>query len=346
MVAMHKEVVIDLIRNYKTTTDVCKALGVSFDHNARRIKEIAKEAGLLELLKESNNTSGCGRHHVYKIHAQAGDQIKQLVMEGACIKDLVAVCNIPKYTVVKYLKVFGWYNQARLNGSTSRNKALLRCSYRVRDLNLFRRKYNLDQIQKEVAPLGSLKTKAELIRHCVQAYGMHATTARKMLCGVECQKHDNTGVYNSMYGVAPSPSSGIGASGRLVYEGHMLHFRSSLELRVFLTLIKSKVVFSLSRHRVKYTDPLGSSRTYNPDIVVGDCVYEIKPKKLTNTQLNQAKMKALEAYCSKFNLKCAFWTEETTPLISLTKKIVDELIERGQLNLSNNSSQKSIHYIQ
>lgn len=146
-----------------------------------------------------------------------------------------------------------------------------------------------------------------------------------------------TGKNNPMYGKSPSLLSGIGISGWILHNNEKYFFRSSLEMRVFLYLIEKNIDFKLSKHRISYVDN-NVNKTYNPDIVIDNIIYEIKPLQRIKLKSVKTKQKAAERYCNKFALKYQFITENTFNLSNITFDKVDSMIDSGVIILTNNKT--------
>lgn len=152
------------------------------------------------------------------------------------------------------------------------------------------------------------------------------------------------GKRNGMYGKSPGLAAGIGASGWLVENGIKYHFRSSLELKVFLALIKAGEPVMFSNHRIPYLDEKGEPRTYCPDLVIDTMVIEIKPTTLIHTERNELKFTAARLYCEQFGLKFEIRTEQDFKLTPLTPQIIQEMIKNQQLIVSDKSYDKLMRY--
>ena len=137
---------------------------------------------------------------------------------------------------------------------------------------------------------------------------------------------------NGMYGVSPPKEAGIGLKGHILIDDKYILFRSSLELKMFVHLSNLKIKFEICKHRIKYIFE-NKEYTYCPDIVINDCICEIKPKELVNLELNRYKFKALEEYCSKFNLKYEIITDEKYNLSYINMEYVDDLIKRDIIRI-------------
>jgi hypothetical protein len=103
-------------------------------------------------------------------------------------------------------------------------------------------------------------------------------------------------------------------------------------MKVYFYLLENMIEFSLSKHHIKY-EMEGKQKTYNPDIVIKNIIYEIKPQKLINLKNNIAKRIALENYCDKFNLKCDYITENTYNCDFINKEYIEDKLEKGILIL-------------
>ncbi len=145
-----------------------------------------------------------------------------------------------------------------------------------------------------------------------------------------------TGELNASYGISPSILSSQGLQGYLnVFEKRMM-FRSSLELKIFLFLLSKNIEFDLCDERIKYITKNGNSKTYLPDIKIGNTIYEIKQSCLVDSETVQEKFEALQRYCLLNNLKCEFITEKTYEISFVNKEYVNMMIENGKVELIQN----------
>lgn len=138
------------------------------------------------------------------------------------------------------------------------------------------------------------------------------------------------GELNKMFGKEPSKNAGIGIKGHLYAFGELIHFRSSLELRVYLYLIKNNIEFALSTHKIQYIKD-NTIRNYHPDIVIGHCIYEIKPDALTKIHKNKIKFDALLAYAKRINLMAAYITYETYDLSEINLEYIRQEMQKGNI---------------
>lgn len=138
---------------------------------------------------------------------------------------------------------------------------------------------------------------------------------------------------NLMYGKEPSHLAGIGIKGHIYAFGEKIHFRSSLELRIYLYLSKHGIKFSLSNHRIQYQLD-GKLRNYHPDIVIGQRICEIKPSGLIGHWRNKLKFEALGAYAKAKGLSAEYITGDTYDLSEIDLEYVKCQIERGLVEIN------------
>lgn len=152
------------------------------------------------------------------------------------------------------------------------------------------------------------------------------------------------GKLNLMYGKEPSKLAGIGIKGHVYAFGERIHFRSSLELRVYLYLIKYDIKFALSTHKIQYMLN-GSLRNYHPDIVIGQCIYEIKPTGLIDHPKNKLKFEALCKYANKFKLSAGYITHETYDISEINLMYIQSQIDRGIIEISDSEYKRLLKNI-
>lgn len=157
-------------------------------------------------------------------------------------------------------------------------------------------------------------------------------------------ENPQSGKLNPMYGKSPSKKSGIGVKGWIFIDGKRIFFRSSLELAVYSYLKANGIRFELSEHRIKYNYN-GIQRTYNPDIVVGTTVCEIKPSSMVSLPENVAKHSALIDYCKRFSLQPNIITEKTYDISSYaTLNNIDTEIKDGSILIDETNLNKLKKY--
>jgi len=152
------------------------------------------------------------------------------------------------------------------------------------------------------------------------------------------------GKLNPMYQREPSWRAGTGIKGHVLINGKKIHFRSSLELRVYLFLEKNNIEFNLSKHRIPYRFE-DKDRMYYPDITINENICEIKPKVKLNWEQNKAKHKNLKIYCKKFNLNCNYITEYTYDLTTISKKYIEDKIFKKDILITNKENKRLHNYI-
>lgn len=151
---------------------------------------------------------------------------------------------------------------------------------------------------------------------------IHKQTIIDALNKYNITKFINTDYYkNPMFGKSPSIKSGIGCKGWFYRKNQKLYFRSSLELKIFCFLDNKGKNFVMSKFRIPYLYQQ-KEFTYLPDIELEGIVYEIKPLKLQNTQLNQIKMKFAKEYLKQFNIDIKY-LDQTLLQNSNIEKVIE-----------------------
>lgn len=134
---------------------------------------------------------------------------------------------------------------------------------------------------------------------------------------------------NPMFGISPSYKAGIGCKGWVYIDDKKVFFRSTLELLVFYYLYLNNIQFRLSKHRIPYILK-SKKRTYNPDIVINNTVYQIKPENLLNSQQNLCKFKQAKLYFKKMQLQFGIITQYSYKLYQVLDQ-VEQGIENGKI---------------
>lgn len=127
----------------------------------------------------------------------------------------------------------------------------------------------------------------------IDRYGEEEANKRQDSLHIK-QSKNSSGKNNNMYGKPAPQGAGNGWKGR--YKDH--YFRSLREL-MFMIDMDTKGVTWISGEKgnsIRYQFN-GSERTYRPDFIAGNIMYELKPIKLHNTPNVLAKKEAAEAYC-------------------------------------------------
>lgn len=157
-------------------------------------------------------------------------------------------------------------------------------------------------------------------------------------------KNPQTGELNPMYGKSPGKNSGNGIKCYINTNGVSVFCRSSLELKIFAYLMRNGIQFESCKHRIPY-EYNGKSRTYLPDFVVGTTIYEIKPKYVVNSKINQTKFSAANDYCIQYGLQFEIITEKTFDLDFFDIQTLDSLIETKIVKMNNTEYNRIINYI-
>lgn len=152
------------------------------------------------------------------------------------------------------------------------------------------------------------------------------------------------GELNIMYNKSPDNKSGRGINGKVYINGEQFFFRSLLELQVFLYLELNNINFILSKHRIPYIYN-NSPKTYCPDIVINDTIYEIKPESLQSNNINKLKFNVLQEYCNKTHLKCEYIGYKTYNLSNINKQFILNKIENNIIKLSDKQYQRLLKNI-
>lgn len=149
---------------------------------------------------------------------------------------------------------------------------------------------------------------------------------------------------NPMYGKTPDSSAGIGTKGWCLWANKKIFFRSSLEMKIFFYLNDNNIRFELADDRIPYSMK-GENRTYCPDFVIGDTLYEIKPSALLSLKENKIKFEYAREYCREHKKNFVIITENTYPLEKYNKKYIDAAIKEGKLILDEENYQKLMRNI-
>lgn len=132
------------------------------------------------------------------------------------------------------------------------------------------------------------------------------------------KKHsqNNSGIGNPMYGKPCPGGAGYGWKGW--YKGHF--FRSLRELSFMIANNDWK---SAEHIRIEY-EYNNSARTYRPDFILGTRVIEIKPKKLHNTSLIQAKADAAKKHCASLGMTYELLDQEIVKFETLDNLVTNK----------------------
>jgi hypothetical protein len=111
------------------------------------------------------------------------------------------------------------------------------------------------------------------------------------------------------------------------YKG--IHFRSTYEISFLVHLESLGVDLTdvvSEPFCIKY-EFKGTSRTYRPDFLLDDVLYEIKPKGLLSLDVNLAKIEVAIKFCNSENLNFKIMTEEDFKILTIQEIIlIDDII--------------------
>jgi hypothetical protein len=283
----------------------------------------------------------------YEIKNKFGKEISKMIEDGKTIGEIIKYTGYPYKNIRYFLETENLYDKTKENWKT--RKPLLavengkKSAHTLKGVELKPLTNEIKQWFIEQSKNG--KFKYEIRNELWEKFG-YGEKKYYQLCeelGTPMSR-PNTGKYNPMYGRTPSKKAGIGVKGWVYIDGNKLFFRSSLELKVYLYLENNKISFLQSSHRISYSNN-GIEKTYCPDIVIGDTIYEIKPDALTKTELVIKKFTALKNYCKKYNLNCDFITENTFSLEKLTQEEIDLLIDNKKLIIDEKNYNKLMRYL-
>jgi hypothetical protein len=293
------------------------------------IERISKKIGLLNQLKI--NSKKCksalliengkrNRIDVMKnIDILYGNKIKSIIDSGGILNTLKTQIKLPVKQLNYYLDYKGWNiirkenskkyigNIARENGKKA---AITLSGVPLTPLT--------PKIINRFCELKSkLLYKQKVYDALKKEFGLWGRKTKQL-----CEKYgyplDNpqTGKLNPMFGKSPGKNAGIGVKCWVLINGNRFFCRSSLELKVMCYLNDKKTGFQISRHRVPYIDERGLDKTYCPDIVIDNTIYEIKPYNMLQIKSNIVKSNALKEYCHKFGLTYGGYITETRIYLS------------------------------
>lgn len=139
-----------------------------------------------------------------------------------------------------------------------------------------------------------------------------------------------SGQNNPMFG-KPSPErSGHGIGGRF----NNLYFRSLLELAWLVNHQDDDVKNAESLFSIPYEFE-NTHRTYHPDFLIGNCIFEIKAKWQIDSEQNKRKFFAARDFCEKNNYIFKIISEDD--ILPLSKTKIMELMENGVLSFNDPS---------
>jgi len=345
------ENVIKMIESGCNWREIEKTYGLSYSS----IGKIAKKFNLLDKFKQNNNKTNprlSGDEHPRRkssilryeaFNLEWGKIIESEIENGANLSLLIKKTGAKLTFLRRFIQWKGdkWKQKLSVNSEIIIKKNAFDNLKKIEKLsNHSVKKIEDKHIKLYKKMLEQNKTKSQIVKTFVKKYNFGHKKVED-LAGLygKPNKQKQSGKNNPMYGKSPSIKAGIGTKGWVINKkGEKIFFRSSLEMKVFLFLIENNVEFLLSKHRINYKLNK-KERTYCPDIVIGNVIYEIKPKQMVSLKENQIKFKALENYCKRFNLKCGFYTEEDFDYVLDAEKI-EKLILEDKIILDKKNKEK------
>lgn len=165
-------------------------------------------------------------------------------------------------------------------------------------LNRIRSKEELDKCRETIKLAQKARTGGKNnYQLWIDKYGIDEANKRDSLARKKLSLA-SSGKNNPMFN-KPAPH-GSGNGWKCRYKN--IYFRSLRELFFYLEYIDNKNIQWESGEKAKfsipYISPMGINRNYFPDFIIGNNIYECKPKKLWNTPLVKAKVDAANKYCN------------------------------------------------
>lgn len=179
-------------------------------------------------------------------------------------------------------------------------------------------------------------TKYYFYKHWVDEYGQEEADKRFDEYKNK-QKGRNAGDKNPMFG-KPSPQ-GSGNGWKCWYGEYFC--RSLRELMFILKLEEESLTWKTGecqKIQIKYKDYKGQERNYYPDFIVGNIMYEVKPKRLWETPLIKAKSEAAKFYCEDKGMTFKIIDIE----IDFDK--VNDLYNKGKVKFSQKYEEKFLNF--
>lgn len=282
-----------------------------------------------------------------ELHDKFGHIVLQLLEEGAILKDIMRIMQMGAIPTVNYLKWAGLNEQRLLNSKRYIQNIARANGTKSKDtLGGKELKPLTDEVKQwYLAQLDAGRYRWQIRSDLEATFGLKEKKYYQLvkLFGAG-KKNPQTGHLNAMYGVSPVDRAGRGIHGHICIHGAYVLFRSLLELRIFLGLVHRNIPFVLSNHRISYTLN-GNARTYVPDIVVGDVVYEIKPSKLVNRLENIIKWTAAKEYFDSVHLKFEVITEHSEWCSALNKDELDLLRQQSVVHMNDIQYNRALKYV-
>ena len=319
---------------------------VKYSIGRKPIRRIAEEYGLTYKLKCNNSIykSKClveaGQNNRHKICLELDKKYESLIVNcldsGGILNDIIYIMKgVPHKQILSYLR---YKKLDVLRRENSKKYITEQSKINGRKAIPITKGVDLKPITPEI--ISRFEELKKTLVYKWKVYNALKTEfgfgERKyyQLCKLYGHPENNpqTGKLNPMYGKSPGKGAGIGVKCWVLFDGIKYFCRSSLELKVMCYLNDNGEKFQVSKHRIAYTDDNGVNRTYCPDIVVNNKIYEIKPYNMLKIKLNVLKSEALKTYCEKFGiLYGGYLTEMNVNLTKYDLKYLIALIDSGKI---------------
>lgn len=310
------------------------------------IRRIATEYGLSERLKYNNSIYKSKRlvefrqNNRHKICLELDKKYESLILKcldsGGILKNIISIMKgVPHKQILYYLK---YKKLDVLRKENSKKFVVIQSQINGRKAIPITKGVDLKPITPEIIKrFEELKTQLIYKQRVYDALKNEFGFGERkyyQLCKLYGYPENNpqTGKLNPMFGKSPGKGAGIGVKCWILFDGIKYFCRSSLELKVMCYLNDNGEKFQISKHRISYIDDSGIDRTYCPDIVINNKIYEIKPYNMLKIKLNLLKSEALKKYCKKYNLLYGgYLTELNTDITKYDLKYLTALIVSGKI---------------
>lgn len=346
--------IADLIVDGYGNKYIFEQFNFAFSHKV--IYRAAKKFGVYERLKENNKKTksfaikdrvkNSAYERYVEFDAKYGEDVKRMINDGFHMSKILVELDLWQSFFTKYLKWKdadgGLKNQLSINSErVIRENGLRNIQWIKENVVPWNKKTITNDIAlyyKELVENGLYR--AQITRSMKKIYDIGPKKVAEIIktYGKPNVKCDGKGKNNPAYGKTYI-KGGRGIVGFILASGKKIYFRSSLEMKIYFYLLENDVAFSLSKHSIEYEFD-GAKRTYNPDIVISDVIYEIKPRKLVSLRINVEKFNALKKYCEKFSLKCDHIFEDTFNCSFIDLDYVEQKIKDGILLLDQKQEER------
>lgn len=351
-------IIYDIINNNLGFTEISLKLNIRRGY----IRYISQQFDCYDYLMRNNQNYKTRNHKelcrikhenlINQLLTEFGSVIRLKILSGANLQILKASCNLTAGQIKELVKILNLNELLKLNSKKILKENQLRRSLlgaeKVRGTKIIRHivTNEMKQFYSQCIIDNLFEGESRNLFHV--KFGTSGGNTWNFLIKEfgQIKKHPTVflpGIDNKMFGKEPDWKSGNGIKGHIFINNKLIYFRSSLELRIYCYLYHHNIDFSLSNHVVKYFYNQ-RWRNYFQDIVIDDCIFEIKPSVKLNWKINELKFKALQEYCEKFNLKCKYLTESTFDLSLIDINYINEKIRQKLIVINENEYTRLLKY--